>query len=232
MSFAKPTPEKLAELKAKHGNILVVEFGELGYFVLQCMTKETYSDYVDAAMRDRQNANQRYAARSVLAPLASEYAVVRMRKPGLAGTIVGLLLEAAGIPRGENTQADTWAERLSDKTPPASLERAGLSAEKAQELLMLGERELTLVSVSDRSGVVFFGGVLAAPTDVESGMIHDLKKLKKGVQNGLLSVVESCLPWSREPLSQTVDSHPAIVSVLMEVLQDAFEVADTALFRP
>ncbi len=232
MSFLKPSPQVIQELKIKYGSVLLVEFGELGWFVLVCWTREQYGEFVDAAAKDRPNATQRFAARAVVYPAPAEYAIARQRKPALPSTIVGVLCEAAGIPRGEGSQADTWEEKLNDATPPASLERAGLSREQADKLLAGVDRELTLVSVSDRAGKVFFGGVLAEPTDVESGMVRDLKKLRKGLQTGMKSIVESCLVWSRDPLDPTIDTHPAIVTILMETIADRLEVFDTGLFRP
>ena len=233
MSFPKPTPEVLEQLKARYGDVLVVEFGELGYFTLHVWSKAMYSDYVDAAARDRPNATQRFAARSVLTPTPSEYAVARGRRPQLPGTIVGVLCETAGIPRAEGSLADTWDERLIESTPPASLERAGLAPEKADELQRtIAGRDLTLVSVSDRTGKVFFGGVLAAPTEVESGMVSDLKKRKRGLQDGMKSIVESCLVWCQGPFGETVERYPGIVSVLMSIIADQLEVIDTEIFRP
>lgn len=232
MSSPKPDVSLVDQLKAQHGPVLVVEFGELGWYVLKLFTSEAFADHVDrAAAGDEQNVRQRTARMHVLYPAPGVFAVDRMRKPGLPSKIVTILCEMAGIPGGGGSLADTWEDELTDGTAPAAPERAGLAPEQAAKLLASAERKLTVVSISDRFDQVIFGGVLAEPTEVEAGMVADMKKQKKGIQRSMRSIVESCLVWSKEPLDVTIARYPGVVTMLMMSIAERLEVADLNFFR-
>lgn len=226
----KLSPEDLAKLKAEHGSVIVTEFSGLGHYYLKPFGPKAYADYLDKAVVNADAAADRFGMRSILHPSFQEANKARSAKPKLTGAIIEVLLEDAGIPR--QGRGEVWCDALDEGTSPMLLERAGLSREEAQRLLgERPEREHFVISISDRTREVYFGGVLLAPGDVETGMLRDLRARRKAVHVGMLSVVRSCLVWSREPLDATMEKFPAVVTVLVDQLTEVQGVDDLSSFR-
>jgi hypothetical protein len=99
--------------------------------IVHAMTPREWANYVDAAQRNATDAQESVYADSVVWPTATEADALTSRIPALATLVVRDVLELAGWIIG-----DPELTKLTAETPVAKLARAGLSREKANDLLL------------------------------------------------------------------------------------------------
>lgn len=127
---------------AKGTTAELLTFDDLGVAVIvHAMTAREWANYIDAQQRDMSDAREGAYADQVVWPSAAEADAIATRIPAFVALVVGELHALAG-----RIAADPETCILDRNTPPAKLARAGLTREKADELLMRYNqpRQLTL----------------------------------------------------------------------------------------
>lgn len=180
-------------------------------FLVRPLTAAEYGEHLDAFIRVSEDADAALLVDVILWPSQAEVARIAGDHPALAAKfgmefrrIMGVLpeLNAPLVPLSKAT--------------PAQLERAGLSATTAAELLTAGGRPhlLVLRGISPRAGGADVALVLRTPSASLYGAHADrmaaVGKAGKGLLGLAVQTVTDVCAWSREPLTVYLDTLPGI----------------------
>lgn len=138
-----------------------------------------------------------------------EFELARRRCPTLAGRVADILLAAAGAPL--IPPASKMVDVLDSDTPLAVLRAAGLTDEKAAELVASADGyPLLLIQVRHKDRKKIFAGVVRAPDPDEVAVVSNAYRNGRGAGDALLGLCDACIRWSREPFKESWQAYPAL----------------------
>ncbi|MEO5726624.1 MAG: hypothetical protein ABI134_13725, partial [Byssovorax sp.] len=140
----------------------------------------------------------------------------REKCPDLPAKVLNLITEQAGYPW--TAPAMKAVDELTAETPPMVLLAAGLTREKADELIAEYPKAQRLIRITDKTRKTIFGCVVRTPETEEMAILKSAQSSGKGVPEALLSLTRACVTWSRDPLEGAIATYPAIP--LLSLVED------------
>jgi hypothetical protein len=132
----------------------------------------------------------------------------RAKCPDIAAQIINLLGEQSGLPWTK--PAMKAVDALDANTPPMVLLAAGLTREKADELLSLYPKPQRLIRITDKARKTIWACVVRTPENEEMSILKRARADHRGIPDALLSLTRACVTWSRDPIEGAIAMFPAI----------------------